>query len=150
MKRTQDFKNSAGFTLVEMLVVIAIISLLASFVLYSATQYINKGRDATIKGNLAILITAGELWYDKNDSSYTGFCVSGAVTKALSEIPTADADKHCYVNSSNTAWGTCAKEFVYNTKAYCVDNKGNQKEIDIANCTNTITNCCFGAANCIP
>ena len=142
------FLKSRGFTLVEILVVIAIITILAAIVLYSATQYINKGRDATIKGNLVVLVTAGELWYDRNSSKYAGFCGSNAVEKAFSEIPTVEADRHC--NSVDTAWAACAKFFVYPDKAYCVDNKGNQKEINNSFCTTSITNCCVGdVSNCV-
>lgn len=132
-----------------MLVVIAIIAILAAIALYSATQYINKGRDATIKGNLVVLVTAGELWYDRNGSSYATFCSdSDAVEKALSEIPSTD--KWCNKTSEGTAWAACAKLFVYPDKAYCVDNKGNQKEIDNSDCTVNTTNCCFtGITNCI-
>lgn len=153
MKKTKDFKSSNGFTLIELLVVIAIISILAAIALYSATQYINKGRDATIKGNLSILVTAGELWYDRNESSYATFCNlndgSPAVKKAFSEIPTVEADRHC--NSVETAWAVCAKLFVESDKAYCVDNKGNQKEINNTDCTVSTTNCCFmGITNCVP
>ncbi len=148
----KKFQNNYGFTLIELLVVLAIISLLAMITLYSAMQYINKGKDATVKGNLAILVSAGELWYDKNNSSYVGFCGSATVLRSLSQVPSVDADKHCYVKPSNTAWATCAREFVDNTKAYCVDSKGNQREIDNINCTSTIMNCCFGVVNvnCIP
>ena len=137
MKKTKDFKNSTGFTLTELLIVIAIIAILAAVVLYSTTQYINKGRDATIKGRLVVLITAGELWYDRNESIYTGFCNSSAVTKAFSE--TQSVDEYC--NDTSTAWAVCAKLFVYPDKAYCVDSKGNQKEINNSDCTNTILNC---------
>ncbi|MBI1866462.1 MAG: prepilin-type N-terminal cleavage/methylation domain-containing protein [Candidatus Staskawiczbacteria bacterium] len=149
----KKIKESGGFTLVEMLVVVAVIVILTSVVLYSSTQYIDKGKDATVKGNLVVLITAGEVWYDKNNSSYAGFCGSDVAMKALSQVPAADdlEDKHCKVNDTATAWAACAREFVDNTKAYCVDNKGNQKEINNTDCTSGITNCCFaGIANCIP
>ncbi|MBI2050091.1 MAG: type II secretion system protein [Candidatus Staskawiczbacteria bacterium] len=131
-----------GFTLVEMLVVIAIIVVLASFVLYNVMQYIDKSKDATLKSNLAVLITAGELWYDRSSSSYVGFCGSTAVAKALSEPPpVSSSDRKCNVNPEGTAWAVCAREFVNSAKAYCVDNKGNQKEIDSSLCTDSITNC---------
>lgn len=147
-----NFKKNTGFTLVEILVVIVIIAILASIVLYSARQYINKGKDATIKGNLVVLVTAGELWYDRNNSSYAGFCGSDAVKRALDQIPSVVGDKHCNVKTpEGTAWAACAREFVDDTKAYCVDNKGNQQEINNSNCTVSTTNCCFaGITNCIP
>ncbi|MBI3631503.1 MAG: prepilin-type N-terminal cleavage/methylation domain-containing protein [Candidatus Staskawiczbacteria bacterium] len=150
-------KFQKGFTLVELLVVLVIIIMLSSFILYNVMRYMNKGRDATVKGNLVILVTAGELWYDKNNSNYTGFCgldgVGGSdvVTKAFSQIPSAIGEKHCKVKDTGTAWAACAREFVDSSKAYCVDNKGNQKDINKDDCAATITNCCFsGITNCIP
>ena len=146
-------KKQKGFTLIEMLIVIAIIAILAALILYSATKYINKGRDATIKGKLVILVTAGELWYDRNDSSYINFCnsnLSNAVKAVWEDIPSASEDKHCNVKDIGTAWAACARLFEYSDKAYCVDNKGNQKEINNSNCTIDTTNCCFdGITNCI-
>ncbi|MEK7540832.1 MAG: type II secretion system protein [Patescibacteria group bacterium] len=146
-----------GFTLIEMLVAIAIIVILASVALYSVTKYIDKGRDATIKGRLVTLVTAGELWYDRNNSSYASFCdpnLSIAVKIVWDEIPSATADKHCNIKITNNvgvAWAACARFFVYPDKAFCVDNKGNQKEINNSDCTVATTNCCFaGVANCIP
>ncbi|OGZ71400.1 MAG: hypothetical protein A2904_01895 [Candidatus Staskawiczbacteria bacterium RIFCSPLOWO2_01_FULL_33_9] len=144
--------RTKAFTLIELLVVIAIIAILSSVILYSATQYINKGKDANIKGNLAVLITAGEVWYDKNNSSYGGFCGSAVVVNTLSQIPGAGADKNCNVKTPEaTSWAACAREFVDSQRAYCVDSKGNQKDINNSDCTSQITNCCFaGIVNCIP
>jgi len=132
--------DERGFTLVELLVVMAIIAILASIALYSSSQYINKGRDATVKGSLVVLITAGELWYDRNDSAYTGFCNSEAVTKAFNEIPTGENDRFCN-DSSDNAWAVCAKLFVDSDMAFCVDNRGNQKEIDVSFCTSGTNSC---------
>ena len=45
-----------GFTLIELLVSIAVIATLAAIILFNIVQYINKGKDASIKGNLVILL----------------------------------------------------------------------------------------------
>jgi len=152
----KQIRNNKAFTLIELLVVIAIIAILAAIVLFGATQYINKGKDAKVKGNLAILITAGEVWYDKtSNGTYEGFCDSETVANTLSNVPSGDTEKGCAISVGNTAWSVCAKEFVNNAKAYCVDNKGNQKEINYTDCANiingSVSNCCFvGINNCIP
>lgn len=144
--------KTKAFTLIELLVVIAMIAILSSVILYNVTQYMDKVKDATVKGNLTVLITAGEVWYDKNDNSYAGFCGSAVVVRVLSQVPSANADKYCNVKTSEgTTWAACAREFVNNQKAYCVDNKGNQKDINNSDCSNITTNCCFsGITNCIP
>lgn len=41
-----------GFTIIELIVVIAIIAILASVVMVNVTQYINKSKDASIKANM--------------------------------------------------------------------------------------------------
>jgi len=145
--------KNKGFTLIELLIVIAIIAILTAIVLYSATQYIARGKDASIKGKLAVLVSAGELWYDKHESSYVGFCGDDynvtPVTKAFDDAPSIPEDEYCKVNDG-IAWAACAKLFVPTNKAYCVDNKGNQKEINNDDCTTEIINCCVtGVTNCI-
>lgn len=144
--------KSKGFTLVEMLVVLAVISILIVVVVYSAKQYIGKGKDAAVKGNLVVLITAGELWYDKNSNSYSGFCSSDVALRSMSEVPSAESEKFCNVKAGSKAWSACAREFVDDTLAFCVDSKGNQEQINYATyCNTNLTNCCVtGTTNCIP
>ncbi|TSC78771.1 MAG: putative General secretion pathway protein GspG [Parcubacteria group bacterium Gr01-1014_33] len=55
---------SAGFTLVELLVVISIISVLASVVLTSVNSVRAKARDALRKAEMTELVKALELYYD--------------------------------------------------------------------------------------
>ncbi|MDP2741276.1 MAG: prepilin-type N-terminal cleavage/methylation domain-containing protein [bacterium] len=123
-------KLSKGFTLIELLVVVAIISILSSIILFSVVQYINRGKDASVTGNLVILIPSGEVYYDNNNSSYDGFCSSSVVTNALLQI--TSSNKHC--SASNNAWSACGQLFTNNLKAYCVDSRGVKKEIDDSAC----------------
>jgi len=59
-----------GFTIIELVVVIAIISTLYGIILFSVSQYLNKGKDSNIYGNLSVLIPAGEVFYGGNNNSY--------------------------------------------------------------------------------
>lgn len=128
-----------GFTLIELLVVIAIVGVLSSIILFSVTQYINRGKDASIQGNLVILVAAGEVWYDHNTpNSYEGFCETATVENALAAINSPE--KYCKVRGDNNAWSACA-QLTDTDRAYCVDSRGIKKEINSSNCTDNITVC---------
>src|SRR3989344_4706659 len=70
-----------GFTIIELLVVVAIIAVLAAIVLVNVTGYINQGKNAAIKANLATVMTNGAVFYDGvGNGTYTGFCDSANFT----------------------------------------------------------------------
>jgi len=144
MERDCYFISKKAFTIVELLVVIGIIATLSSIILFSISQYISKGKDASIKSNLVVLVPSGEVYYN-NKNSYldilngTDFC-DYVVDSAFSQLPTTQS-KYCGVNITGTAWAACVQEFTNTEKAYCVDSKGNRGEIDNSLCTNSITTC---------
>jgi len=62
-----------GFTLVEILVVIAIIGILATIVLLSLNAARAKAKDATIKAAVEQVRQVAELFYDDHSNTYSGF-----------------------------------------------------------------------------
>ena len=145
--------SKGGFTLIELTIVIAITAVLAGIILFTVQQYLNKGKDANIAGNLAVLIPAGEAWYNGNGNSYEDFCDPGrnsALKNTVYQMPqnidspcwTSDlsATKNpagvcCYVDSNfYDAWVACAQKFSDDTKAFCVDSRGVRKEITKEQC----------------
>ena len=131
-----------GFTLVELLVTIAIIAVLSAIILFSIGQYINKSKDASIQGNLSSLVPAGEVYYDRNGANgYSdanegeGFCGSSVVENSFSQITSV---KYC--KASRNAWAACAQEFINNNRAFCVDSRGYKREICNSDCPNFINN----------
>ena len=62
-------QKQKGFTIIELIVVIAIIAVLAGIVLVNVTSYINKGRDASVVGNLHTMLTNGAVFFDTNPGS---------------------------------------------------------------------------------
>src|SRR3989344_3007566 len=78
-------KKSKGFTIIELLVVVAIIAVLAAIVLVNVTAYINRGKNAAIKGNLSTVLVNSAVYFDEN-SSYTDFCTSSGVTTPAAAI----------------------------------------------------------------
>ena len=130
-------KNQKGFTLVEIIVVIGIISILSTIILFSIMQYIDKSKDANIMGNLAILVSSGEVYFNGHNSSYVGFCESSLLDNAKTEIPQKGTNCNtkicCRAIADN--WVACAPLFVGSDKAYCVDSRGVKKQIASDNCT---------------
>lgn len=141
-----------------MVVVIAIIAFLSGIVLFSVTQYISKGKDSNISGNLAILIPAGEVYYNvenaANQDGYNGFCdpsLNSVLKGALAQMPQNNNGSCplanpqgvcCNVDNTNhEAWAACAREFATGSYAYCVDSRGVKKEICNSSCTSSITSC---------
>jgi prepilin-type N-terminal cleavage/methylation domain-containing protein len=125
--------KSKGFTIIELLVVIAIIAVLAAIVLVNVTAYINKGRNASIKGNLSTLLVNSATFYDLN-SSYTDFCIDPntvSIGEAIGDaggsepircIENTDATEFCACSALNTTTSEPAGT------TFCVDSAGNKKQ----------------------
>ena len=70
-----EIKNSPkGFTIIELIVVIAIIAVLAAIVLINVNGYIAKARDAKRKGDLTQVLKALNMYA----ADYGTFCVANA------------------------------------------------------------------------
>lgn len=80
LNNMQNIHNTTkkGFTLVELVLVIAIIALLSTIILASLTKATSLGRDARRRGDLDAVATALELYYQDNGSYPTGSCLSSS------------------------------------------------------------------------
>jgi len=135
-----------GFTIIELLVVIAIIAVLAAIVLVNVTQYINKGKDAAIKGNLATALTDSAVHFDSNGAyNSPDFCASSQWTNISTAITNAGGTT-VTCKSSATQWCACSQEKGTTTTSYCVDSTGTVKETASSAC-NTDT-CKAGSIVC--
>ena len=138
------YKQSKGFTIIELLVVVAIIAVLAAIVLVNVTGYINQGKNAAIKGNLATVLTNAAVFYDAN-SNYTNFCTNTYFTGPSAAITSAGGTAVCNVNTGNTGWCACStlKDVTGATsQTFCVDASGTKKQTGTA----CATECPTGAA----
>lgn len=142
-----------GFTLIELVVVITIVAVLSGIILVSVTQYISKGKDSGVIGNLAVLVPAGEAYYTGNSNSYIGFCdsdISGVVKNAVLQMPINPdgscsqdnaAGLCCGVALNGKAWAACANKFSDPSIAFCVDSRGVKEDISSQDCTNALFQC---------
>jgi len=71
-------QRHTGFTLIELMVTVAIIAILAAVALPSYTAYITRSKLAEATSNLLAMRTKMEQYYQDN-RSYVGACVAGTV-----------------------------------------------------------------------
>ena len=123
--------RSKGFTIIELLVVIAIIAVLAAIVLVNVTAYINRARNAAIKGNLATVLINAAAHYDTN-GSYDNFCASANYTVPAAAVGAAGGTVICEENTGNTAFCSCTTMNVTTAEpsgtTFCIDSNGTKKQ----------------------
>jgi len=125
-------QKSKGFTIIELLVVVAIIAALTGIVLANVTSYINRGKDSGVQGSLSSLATNSAVYIEQN-GNFTNYCSNANAT-----IPLAAADKAFDGNSTANevtkcnsiagAWAACGQLKVSDAY-FCVDSTGIKKNV---------------------
>ena len=126
-------KIQKGFTIIELIVVIAIIAILAAIVLVNVTQYISKGNGSAIKANLSTLMTNAAVQLD-TAGTYVDLDVTAASTAITAE--------HGTLVHFETATAFCAQSVLPAGNAdttWCVDSTGYKGTT--SNCDTTNANC---------
>lgn len=135
--------NRQGFTLIEILVVIAIIGILSSVVLGSLNSAREKGADGAVKSNLSSVKNVAAIYYDDQSGSYLGLCsTSQKVIDAMAGSQTVVAptpivgglgDGECV--DSSAEWAAWVNLKLSSTTAWCVDSTGKSGEIAVQDST---------------
>lgn len=110
-------KNSKGFTLIEFLIVVAIIGLIAILVILLLIRNITKANDAKRKADIVKISTALEDYYGDNncypDPSVFSECGSEALKPYLDTIPCDPVYKYpyCYFAEDETPTSGCYQKY---------------------------------------
>ncbi|MEW5950870.1 MAG: prepilin-type N-terminal cleavage/methylation domain-containing protein [Elusimicrobiota bacterium] len=76
-----------GFTLIELMIVVAIIGILAAVSVVKVTDLLAKSKEGSIKGHLGTLRSVLNIYYSDNNASYPKDDLTSLVPKYVSEIP---------------------------------------------------------------
>ena len=104
-------KIQKGFTIIELIVVIAIIAILAAIVLVNVTQYIAKAKTSAVQANLSTIETSMAAYLaDPANTTATGADINAVPSTALanncnSGSPTAVSILAAYASSALTCKG---------------------------------------------
>lgn len=144
--------NQAGFTVIELIVVIAILAVLSTIVAVNVKSYLLKARESAIKGNMYSIVSGAVVFFDKekkwnnvfsNTNNPSAIIAMGAIQRIISPNMVSYALK-----SDNSSWCVCSpllQETIVISgsspvNTYCVDSSGYEKETDSycsSRCTST-------------
>ncbi len=147
--------RAEGFTIIELIVVIAIIAVLAGIVLVNVTQYINKAKITAIKADFSTLPSAAATYFSTpGNNGYDGLCDNDATFKTIeTSINKINNNSNYQCHDIFNASGSCAtsSEWVafaplLGSTYWCVDATGVSKEFNgeflpnSCDCANTFNN----------
>ena len=92
-----------GFTLVELMVVVAILGVLSVLVMIRFGNLKKKAQEASTKGNLSILRSCVIIYYAKNETQYPASLTAGLITENMDRLPITTLYGHPDRNGEITA-----------------------------------------------
>ena len=118
-----------GFTIIELVIVIAIISILTAITLAGVIGYLNNAKDTSIKGNLNTILISSSAYFDLH-SNFTDFFTDKQYADPAAQIKKANGeiDVVSSLNSTNKHFCACSILKASNGDSYCVDDTGYRKE----------------------
>ncbi|MBI5574007.1 MAG: type II secretion system protein [Elusimicrobia bacterium] len=76
-----------GFTLIELMVVVAILGTLVAIAVPRFAELMRKAKEGSTKGNLGVLRSCIKTYYAKNEGVYPNTMTDGIIPEYLEELP---------------------------------------------------------------
>jgi prepilin-type N-terminal cleavage/methylation domain-containing protein len=128
-----------GFTLIELMIVVAIIGILAAIAIPKFAELIRKSGEGASKGNLGSIRSSLSIYYGDMEGQYpsvlTGLTISA---KYLSVIPNSKTPNY-HADVSTEVDGTIAVDDTVNTGQWAYDNSATDTNLGtvLVGCTHT-------------
>ncbi|MDY4126518.1 MAG: type II secretion system protein [Lachnospiraceae bacterium] len=119
--------NNKGFSLVELIVVIAIMAVLIGVLAPQFMKYVEKSRESTDIQNLDTCISAVRTYYADKDTDVTSVTISGTKGNPLSGDNAALSDAGCANSIVKGDWGTGGISATINMSTGAVTYSGTAK-----------------------
>ena len=102
MKISKLLSKKEGFTLIELMIVVAIIGILAAIAIPAFVNYVKRSKTSEASANLKALFTGAAAYYEQENWSQ-GVITAGA---------TAAASTHCVVSAATASWSADDEKYV--------------------------------------
>ena len=132
-------KIKKGFTLIEVLIVVAIIGVLATIVTVSLREASDRGRNAKIIAGVVQVRKVAEDMYLQEATGYSNLCDGLGGPGSNTDIQTIEADVGEFgktLNCYSTQYHYCVSLQLMgeNAKYFCIDDHGNSIESVTSDC----------------
>ncbi|MEK7765044.1 MAG: type II secretion system protein [bacterium] len=110
-------KKEQGFTLIELMIVVAIIGILAALALPKFASLVEKSREAATKGTINSLMSAISIYYGDREGVYPEYLDTSAVymfSRYMDTIPPVKAT-HSGIDSNGTLVGPSGTDLTQGT-----------------------------------
>jgi type IV pilus assembly protein PilA len=104
MKISKLLSKKEGFTLIELMIVVAIIGILAAIAIPAFVNYVKRSKTSEASANLKSLFTGAAAYYEQENWSQ-GVIPAGS---------TAAASTHCIVSAATVTWSAGDEKYVPN------------------------------------